>query len=423
MFLKTVGLAIVLGFGLVMAQDTCPEVPLRGVQQELRTGFPENIADPESRKDVIEAMRLNLTGYYDIEAVRNIKEKWDVIETQALAATNEHDFYTILRDWLASYDKEHTFFQSAKQVEADNLYWNQPFAGIGATVTVTQSLEGIIIQGLRPDGPAIEAGLKPFDRILRIDGVPCPSLEILRGTEDTEVELLVQTPGEEPRELTLVRRLFTTNVTTPMNAHRLESQPSVGYLSWSGSEEDIFRAMTGLSETTSSQQDALAGFILDLRFTAAGEELNTLNEYLGFFVKGLAYVLVNSLGNTDLIYATTQNPSYRDLPVAVLVNSESRDASVWIAAVLQQRDNTVVIGEVTGRGEFSYRGVDLPDGSYMSFPNNRFALKISNSSDPVFLEDGRVTPDILIQEDPYDFTIENDPYIKAALEELAKMNP
>jgi hypothetical protein len=45
----------------------------------------------------------------------------------------------------------------------------------------------------------------------------------------------------------------------------------------------------------------------------------------------------------------------------------------------------------------------------------------SIDSDPIFLTDGRVTPDTTVEEDPYDFTVANDPYVKVALEELAKL--
>jgi membrane-associated protease RseP (regulator of RpoE activity) len=71
------------------------------------------------------------------------------------------------------------------------------------------------------DSPAAHAGIKPNDRILRINGIPTNSMTIdgakslFRGLEGTSMQITVATANDPPRELTLTRQVLTSSVPLP----------------------------------------------------------------------------------------------------------------------------------------------------------------------------------------------------------------
>ncbi len=58
--------------------------------------------------------------------------------------------------------------------------------------------------------PRKKAGLKKHDALLKADGVPLvdeqQSVSRIRGQAGTSVTITVQTPGQQPRDITLVRQ-------------------------------------------------------------------------------------------------------------------------------------------------------------------------------------------------------------------------
>lgn len=417
--------------GMALVQEECQEVEPRGIADELTDGFPENLATPEQREDVISRIRTELSGYYyDIELLKNQKGMLDELEQDALAATSEHDFYNVIRAWTSTWDEGLTTFTSSREVAAQQAFGNQPFAGIGVTVDYFgEPGDGMIIGGLRPDGPAKAAGLRPGDRVLQINGDACFVIENFRGEENSQVTLLVQSPGQEPRELTLTRRRFASFTPSESVSYRLISQPSIGYFFVGDLGNEAFYETKHktlqrlIANNVATQPQELRGFILDLRINSTGD-ISGINDFLGYFVSSSPYMFVNGLGNQNFQYVLKKDTILQELPLAVLVDDNTSKIAVWVAAILQQRPKTVVIGKTTKTHENAFGYTELPDGSEMLVPNSSFALKNPDgklSSPGIPLTNERVTPDVIVEEGWLNFKRENDPYIKVALEELAKL--
>ena len=115
-----------------------------------------------------------------------------------------------LRDPYAVYLNAREYARFQKRAEG-------LFGGIGVDVWITG--QGLEVLSREPNSPAIDAGLHPGDLITHIDGHATQGLPLeevvnnmLNGPPDTTVALIVRTPGQLPREVTVRRALIEFDV-------------------------------------------------------------------------------------------------------------------------------------------------------------------------------------------------------------------
>ena len=116
-----------------------------------------------------------------------------------------------------------------------------------------------------PGSGAEEAGIRPRDRIVSVDGDPCVSIPAVRGPEGTTVTLGVESPGEAVRDVVVERRRIE-QVMLPI-ASRMGPDGDIGYLRLPSLEGEpmvnaLVTTMAGFAEG-----DPVDGLILDLRST------------------------------------------------------------------------------------------------------------------------------------------------------------
>ncbi len=401
--------------------ETLAETELPGISDELTDGFPEALNTAQKRESLIKQILSNFLSYYDNEAA---KQNQDAFKEAAAAAASEHEFYNIIREWVnALYEKDgSSSFSSNRELNFQDDSF-QAYAGVGINVDGDGVQPYLTILGVRPDGPAHAAGIKSRDRILAIDEEGCPEIAKVRGEAGRDVTLTLQSPGAEPKDVTLTRTQFNTGFNYRL-AFRLETHPHVGYffLGENSFEEGSSSAdvLTELAERgVKSHQKTLEGLILDLRYGSGGS-VDAFNTFLGHFIaSGVRPYALRSPFSDNPAYIGRQEPDLTALPLAVLVDDSSLDIMVWLAGVLKERPNTVLVGQPTGFNPYSYQVEILQDGSEFFFPVNTFI--VSTGDEFVELENGTVTPDVLVEGDGFAFAFEDDPFIKVALEELAKL--
>jgi len=106
----------------------------------------------------------------------------------------------------------HSVYIRPKAVEAFEESLDQRFGGVGLEIILDETTKQLTVASPLFGAPAYEAGIRPRDRILRIDGRSTQGLslddaaELMRGKPGTAVVLTVQHEGEtDPVEIRVVR--------------------------------------------------------------------------------------------------------------------------------------------------------------------------------------------------------------------------
>jgi C-terminal processing protease CtpA/Prc len=238
----------------------------------------------------------------------------------------------------------------------------------------------------------------------------------IRGPVGTSVTLTVESPGEEPREVTLERRQIDPTI-RPV-ARRLEADTSVGYLqvlalSGQTAIESIEQGLTELLEGP-----PLEGLVLDLRASNQGAPGVTIAT-LGTFVRGQVGAFHSRVGEEPIeIEPSSLADEYAGIPLAVLVDEGTEADAEQLAAILQDQGRAVIVGEQTSGETHGATTIDFPEGSLLQIVSFGFQLP-----DGQTLEGTGVTPDVVVEEDWLSYPESEDPMLLAALEALAAAGP
>jgi len=219
------------------------------------------------------------------------------------------------------------------------------FSGIGAELTRDDSHPKV----LSPidDTPAAEAGIRPGDVILRIDGQATDTMslkeavDLLRGAAGSKVRLTILRMGQKPFDVTLTRAVIRV---ASVKAH-LEPN-HIGYI----------RITTFMEKTQGEVVDAidrlrresggkLEGLVLDLRNDPGGL-LDSAVRVAGDFLDGGDIVSIRgrSPGENESFDARPNGDRLHGVPVVVLINSASASASEIVAGALQDRHRATILG-------------------------------------------------------------------------------
>ncbi|MBK9384964.1 MAG: S41 family peptidase [Planctomycetes bacterium] len=227
------------------------------------------------------------------------------------------------------------------------------YHGIGVRIdraepalTVLYPLEG---------SPADLAGLRPGDRILRIDEEELGpedhqhGVEILKGRGNTRVLLRVIN-AEEPDAPPRVVEAWRQPVPEPAVRHpRPLRSGRVGYVALTG-----FTPQTKLELLRAMDQLQLAGarsFVLDLRQNGGGS-YDAAIECARLFVPHGTIVSERRRGlETEVVRAIPAEARFAGIPLAVLVDRATASAAEILAGALQDHGLAVLLGERTyGKG-------------------------------------------------------------------------
>jgi C-terminal processing protease CtpA/Prc len=276
----------------------------------------------------------------------------------------------------------------------------------------------VVLTLIIPGSPAESAGLQAHDSILAVDGTPIGELDgsavrHIRGPVGEDVSLLVESPGEPPREVAVTRG---PEITTEVGTRVILDEPADGIahitMPPATSIDNVEELADRLLEFDAQSPDGSQGFILDLRLSnPAGWDLDTLERMVGIFGSGDMGVFYTREGETPIEIEGRDVGGSQRQPLAIIVGEETAGLPEVFSASLQATGRAAVVGPQTGGGvEFLVAEV-LPNGTRVLIP--AIGYRAPNGE-----EVGRsgIVPDVRVTARWYEFTGENDPALAAALE-------
>lgn len=231
------------------------------------------------------------------------------------------------------------------------------FGGIGMVVTARDG-DYVVISPF--DGsPAYEAGIKPGDTIVEIDGKSLhgmPLLEVLqlvRGPAGSRMSLTVKdkTTGSVGR-LRIRRQVIRV---APVRHTVLPDH--IGYLRIVNFQKNTATQVEkALEEMFDFGSGGVRGLILDLRDNPGGLFTEAISVADLFLPSGVITSVRGSKVHSYTEFTAQQDGTFPEVPMVVLMNSGSASASEILAGALQGRPNVLVMGDKSF-GKASVQGV------------------------------------------------------------------
>jgi carboxyl-terminal processing protease len=209
---------------------------------------------------------------------------------------------------------------------------------IGTRTVVTMMYEGY---------PAVKAGLKIGDEIMKIDEVDLAKItseeanHLLRGQVGSAVSLTVKRFGvKDPIKIDFTReKIKVSNV-----PYFGMITGNVGYVQLSDFTPDAGKEVK--NAVIAMKEKGAKAIILDLRGNPGGLLIEAVNICNIFIPKGMLVVSTKGkIPDNNIKYETLNPPVDLDIPLAVVINRGSASASEIVAGTLQDYDRAVIIGE------------------------------------------------------------------------------
>lgn len=343
---------------------------------------------------------------------------WEGIVARYRATVNNgletEAFYFEMQNMISELGDEHSSFISPVEVQQSDaeLRGEIKFVGVGVYSDVDFENGKIVVISTFPGSPAEYAGLQPHDSILFVDGQPITFETGIRtlGPECTAVRLTVQSPGESPRDLMLIRASIEGNV--PVDARLVPTMDGskIGYIFIPSFFDETLPPQI---ENALQEFGPLDGLILDVRLNGGGSS-TVAYPILEFFTDGKLGEFVSRTDSRPLTIKANPVHNSQTVPLVVMVSEDTVSFGEIFAGVLRDAREAKITGTTSFGNVEVLHGYDFDDGSVMWIASETFD---STFSDDDWERDG-IVPDLEAYA-PWDsFYFETDPSIAAALELL-----
>ncbi len=219
------------------------------------------------------------------------------------------------------------------------------YSGVG--LTLEQAKGGLVVKTAM-QGPARDAGIRPGDLIVSVDGrgvdrMPFRrSLALFRGDYGTTVRLTIRRPREGKLNFTVAR----SHISLPTARARLLGRGNgrLGYvrlLSFRTDAGTVVAARVGRLVDRGAE-----GIVLDLRGNHGGL-LSEAVATVSLFVESGLVCVTEGIHHGRREYRVRGNAAHPALPLVVLVDRESASAAEVVAAALEDHARAVVVGQPT----------------------------------------------------------------------------
>jgi len=286
------------------------------------------------------------------------------------------------------------------------------FDGIGAEIGLRNGF--ITVVKPLPSSPAVCAGLKSGDKVLKIDGKDTTNLSLdeaismIRGPKGTNVTLTVlPLTDAKPKEVKIVR----DTISVPVLTYEI-TKDNFLKVSLTEFSEDAGTKFNQMVRQLSGKK--ISGMIFDLRSNPGGY-LEVAQDISSYFIPEGQTVVIEDFGNgqENKTYRSFGYKTFENMPMVVLVDEGSASASEILAGALRDNRGISLVGKKTfGKGSVQELS-DLPGGSKLKVTIARWLTPKGYS-----IAENGLEPDIKVELTEEDVTASKDPQMDKAIEVL-----
>lgn len=396
--------------GFVAGRVLNPSLPNAGLEIPVLTGVldPQSAATDEAQQA---ATPDDLEGLF-----KPFWQSWDLLHEQYVDQPVDDELLMrgAIKGMLEALGDQHTSYLDPEMYERSTLQLDgEEYEGIGAWVDVTGDYLTIISP--MPGSPAAEAGLRPGDQVIAVNGEDMTGVdgEVVRqqviGPEGSTVRLTILREGEtEPFEVEVER----ANIIVPTVEGRM-LEDNIAYVKLYTFGDDTAQDLR--QELRALMRENPSGMILDLRNNGGGYLHTAIDVVSEFIDEGV--VMVEEYGNGDQkVFESEGGGTATEVPLVVLINQGSASASEIVAGAIQDRGRGQLIGETSfGKGSVQ---------AFTPLENDSGAVRVTIARwltpDGGTIHEVGLEPDIKVEYTEADFEANRDPQLDKAVEVLSQ---
>jgi len=343
--------------------------------------------------------------YWDVwNVLKNKYYSKDIADTKL--------FYGSLQGLVASLGDPYSVFMTPTDADQFQKDLEGSFEGIGAEIAVKNNQ--LIVVAPLDESPAMKAGLRPKDWILKIDGVVTDGMNAneavkrIRGEGGTTVTLTIYREGlSQPLEVKIVR----DTIVVKSVSWEYKNNGSTIWLKVRQFNDDTMPLLDkAITEIHNKPQ--VKNIVLDLRNNPGGY-LESAVKMAGEWDGSAIVVSEKNRNGSEANYTANKPARLANYKTVVLVDGGSASASEIVAGALHDWGKAQIVGIKTfGKG--SVQELDnLSDGSQIK-------LTIAKWFTPkgINIDEQGIEPDIKIELTEEDYNKDRDPQLDKALELL-----
>jgi len=289
----------------------------------------------------------------------------------------------------------HSSFMTPEEFRELQIETKGKFSGIGIEITLKDRILTVVspIEGT----PAYQAGLKPGDQIVKINGALTKNTTLMeavkkiRGPKGSKVVLTINREGfQKPKDFVITRQIIPIR---SVKARILDD--GIGYIRLTNFQDQTDHDLQAYLKKMKQRLVPFKGLILDLRNDPGGLLEQAVRVSDEFLPSGLiVYTEGRNRGQNMRFYARAgQEGKVATVPMVVLINEGSASASEIVAGALKDQKRALILGTKSfGKGSVQTI-IPLEDGSAL-----RLTTALYFTPSGVTINEKGIHPDVVVEE-------------------------
>ena len=320
--------------------------------EELDEGVIEELERSEEDASAVSNSELTAADQtpLPIEQIKTFAEIFTRIKRSYVESVSDEKLLDYAVEGMLAGLDPHSVYLKDERFEQLNEGTQGKFGGLGMEVI----MEGGFVKVVTPidDTPAADAGVRPGDLIIRVDGATVSGLSLneatekMRGEPGTSVVITILRESQaEPFDLTLERAVVRIS-----SVKRLRLSDQIGYLRVSQFQVSTAESFRKQLKMLREIED-FSGLIIDLRNNPGGLLNSAISIADTFIEDGVIVSTRGRIAENNQEFLATPSDLLEGKPIVVLINDGSASASEIVAGALQDHKRALVLGtESFGKG-------------------------------------------------------------------------